>query len=139
MNAFEIPPAVRQPFFAAVWKIAQQIPPGKVFTYGQIASLIPLPEGFSPESYQALRARWAGYAMAECPASVPWQRVINSQGMISPRRGAELQRQLLEAEGIVFDARQRIDLAIYGWNGPSNEWLAANHLVIPPARQDSLF
>lgn len=139
MNEFEIPPAVRSAFFADVWKIAREIPPGKVFTYGQIAALIPVPEGVTPENYQAYRARWAGNAMAECPQDVPWQRVINSQGKISLRRGAEWQHNLLEAEGVVFDDHQRIDLARFGWAGPSPEWLRANHLVVPPAQQPSLF
>ncbi len=80
-----------------VWKIARQIPEGKVATYGQIAALIPAPEGMSQAAYEAQRARWTGSAMAECPADVPWQRVINAQGMISPRHGAEEQRRRLEA------------------------------------------
>jgi methylated-DNA-protein-cysteine methyltransferase-like protein len=69
--------------------------------------------------------------MAECPAEVPWQRVVNAQGKISPRRGAELQRKLLESEGVVFDDRQRIDMTRYGWDGPTKEWLVENHLVAP--------
>src|ERR1035437_4188545 len=73
-------------FKSMVWKIARLVPKGKEATYGQIAALIPAPEGAAPEEYQAARARWAGQAMAECPPDVPWQRVINAQGMISPRR-----------------------------------------------------
>ncbi|MBK6795054.1 MAG: MGMT family protein [Anaerolineales bacterium] len=48
--------------------------------------------------------------MANCPDDVPWQRVINSQGKISERPGAERQRPLLEAEGVVFDAKGKVDL-----------------------------
>ena len=131
-------------FKSMVWKIARLIPTGKVATYGQIAAFIPAPEGASPEEYQAARARWAGQAMAECPPDVPWQRVINAQGMISPRRGAEEQRRLLEAEGVPFDARRRIDLARFGWAGPSADWLKANGLLVQPAsepkyRQEGMF
>jgi methylated-DNA-protein-cysteine methyltransferase-like protein len=46
---------------------------------------------------------------------VPWQRVINSKGEISPRPGAEEQRHLLEAEGVEFDPRGRVDLGHFGW------------------------
>jgi methylated-DNA-protein-cysteine methyltransferase-like protein len=60
-----------------------------------------------------------GYAMAATPeADIPWHRVINSQGRISPRThegGDRLQRLLLEAEGIEFDETGRVDLSRAGW------------------------
>ena len=67
--------------------------------------------GVSEADYAAYRARWAGGAMAACPDDVPWQRVINSQGKISERPGAEHQRELLEQEGVGFDARDKVDLS----------------------------
>jgi methylated-DNA-protein-cysteine methyltransferase-like protein len=96
-----------------VWDIVRQIPNGQVSTYGQIAALIPPPQGVSEKDYQAWGARWVGGAMAACPDGVPWQRVINAQGKISlrPGGGHERQRQLLEAEGVLFDAREKIDLS----------------------------
>ena len=138
MNDLELPQAQRDVFYEAVWKIARLIPSGRVYTYGQIAALIPLPAGIAPEEYKAYRARWAGNAMAACPSDVPWQRVINSQGKISPRRGAELQRALLEAESVIFDNKDRIDLARFGWRGPDDDWLQANQLISPDG-QLSLF
>ena len=131
MDQHELPHNEQAAFNTLVWKVARQIPAGKVSSYGQIAAIIPKPVGVSPEDYMAFRAQWAGRAMAGCPADVPWQRVVNAQGKISPRRGAELQRKLLELEGVVFDDRQRIDLAHYGWAGPAKEWLLENHLVVP--------
>jgi methylated-DNA-protein-cysteine methyltransferase-like protein len=68
-----------------------------------------------PAAYQAFGARWAGGAMAHCPDDVPWWRVVNAQGRISAREGAERQRELLEAELVVFDGRGRIDLRRFGW------------------------
>jgi methylated-DNA-protein-cysteine methyltransferase-like protein len=56
--------------------------------------------------------------MAACPKDVPWQRVLNSKGEISLRAGAAEQRRLLEAEGVVFDDKGRVDLARFGWQGP---------------------
>ena len=56
--------------------------------------------------------------MANCPDDVPWQRVINSQGKISDRPGAEKQRQLLEEEGVVF-VKDKVDMKKYGWKGPN--------------------
>jgi len=101
-----------------VWDLVRQIPVGKVATYGQIAKLIPPPEGVEAKSYLSLGPRWVGSAMAQCPDDAPWQRVINSKGEISPRPGAEEQRALLEAEGVEFDARGRVDLKRYLWEGP---------------------
>ncbi len=105
-----------------VWAVVRQIPEGQVATYGQIAALIPPPKGMDPGDYAAWSARWVGGAMAACPDDVPWQRVINSQGKISLRPGgAERQRELLEAEGVEFDSRGRVDLEVYSWAGLSKE------------------
>ena len=75
--------------------------------------------------------------MAALPsgASVPWQRVINRQGKISPRssgNGSACQRQLLEAEGVPFDGQGRVDFGEVGWPGPDWEWLDRNGLHIDP-------
>jgi methylated-DNA-protein-cysteine methyltransferase-like protein len=128
-------------FNALVWEIVQQIPEGKVATYGQIAGLIPPPGGMEAKSYRAFGARWAGGAMAACPQGVPWQRVINAQGRISLRAGAEKQRQLLEAEGVEFDDRGRVDLKRYQWDGPDEGWCKAHGLVPPQVKpgQEKLF
>jgi methylated-DNA-protein-cysteine methyltransferase related protein len=117
MSPFAPPPDPKA-FNQRVWSVVRGIPAGRVATYGQIAKLVPLPEGVDPQSYLGLGARWVGSAMASCPEDVPWQRVINSKGEISSRPGAEHQRRLLEAEGVVFDARGRVDLARFGWWGP---------------------
>lgn len=131
MYGLEIPSDQRDFFFLTVWKIVRQIPAGKVSTYGQIASFIPLLPGVAPQDYAANKARWVGYAMAASPKDVPWQRVINSQGKISARPGAESQRSLLESEGVTFDDRERIDLKQFGWTGPLEDWLTANGLESP--------
>jgi methylated-DNA-protein-cysteine methyltransferase-like protein len=115
MPGFTSPPDPKQ-FNERVWQLVRQVPRGKVATYGQIALMLPPPSGVDLDSYRALGPRWVGSAMAGCPDDVPWQRVINSQGKISERPGAEKQRQLLEEEGVVF-VKDRIDLKKYGWKG----------------------
>lgn len=107
-------------FNLQVWQLVSQVPAGRVATYGQIASLLPPPGGITAQDYRAFGPRWVGGAMAACPDNVPWQRVVNSEGKISARRrgGEQLQRQLLEDEGIIFDTRGRIDLKRFGWAGP---------------------
>jgi len=59
-------------------------------------------------------------AALPCDTDVPWHRVINSQGKISPRssgEGSARQRQLLEGEGIRFNQQGRVDLNVVGWAG----------------------
>jgi methylated-DNA-protein-cysteine methyltransferase-like protein len=125
MSARFTSPPNRDEFNLLVWEIVQQIPEGKVATYGQIAAMIPPPDGMNSRDYAAWGARWVGGAMAACPETVPWQRVINAQGKISLRSsGGHLkQRQLLESEEVEFDEKERIDLNRFSWSGPSDDWL----------------
>ena len=120
MPGFSSPPNP-QAYYAQVWDLVRQIPYGRVATYGQIAKMLPPPVGVEIEAYTAFAPRWVGGAMAACPDDVPWQRVINSQGKISPRPGgAERQRLLLQDEGVQFDAKDRVDLKKYGWTGSND-------------------
>ena len=101
--------------FPRIFEIARQVPRGSVTTYGAIASIVGA----------GCDARLVGYAMARVEdPEVPWQRVINAQGKISPRGGSgpELQRKRLEAEGVEFDERGRIDLDRFSWRGPDPDW-----------------
>ncbi|MBW8874298.1 MAG: DNA alkylation repair protein [Acidobacteria bacterium] len=99
---------LHQPIYAVI----RRIPRGKVATYGQIAALAGLPR----------RARLVGTALRETPEGLdlPWQRVINAGGRVSPRGGLGVeegyQRHLLEEEGVVFDSHGRVDLERFGWD-----------------------
>jgi methylated-DNA-protein-cysteine methyltransferase-like protein len=99
-------------FFECVYRLVRQVPPGRVTSYGAIARMLGHPRA----------ARTVGWALHALPpgSDVPWQRVINSQGRISTRcreHGAGRQRALLEAEGVVFDDRDRVDWSRFGWEG----------------------
>lgn len=131
-------PPNRDVFFATVWKINKQIPEGHVMTYGQIAAMIPPPGDITPDVYERMGSRWVGQAMNNTPPGegIPWQRVINSKGGISlpaGSRAAEQQRGLLTAEGVKFNDKGLVDFNIYGWDGPSADWLEANGLYPPPS------
>ena len=117
MSPLASPPDVAS-FNHQVWDVVRAIPPGRVASYGQVAKLVSLPAGVDPDTYRAFGARWVGSAMAACPNDVPWQRVLNAKGEISVRAGAAEQRRLLEAEGVTFDSKGRVDLARFGWQGP---------------------
>lgn len=110
-------PPNQQLYYEQVWHLVRQVPPGKVVTYGQIAQMLTPPVGVEPEAYKAFSSRWVGSAMAACPNDVPWQRVINAQGKISERPGAERQRHLLEEEGVAF-VKDKVDLKVYQWHEP---------------------
>ena len=110
-------PPNQQAYYAQVWDLVRQIPYGKVASYGQIAKMLPPPQSVEIEAYTAFGPRWVGGAMANCPDDVPWQRVINSQGKISQRPGAQRQKELLLAEGVHFNEKGRIDFKKYGWDG----------------------
>jgi len=116
-------PPNREEFYHKVWALVRQIPPGKVCTYGQVAALLDPPLGMDPKSYQAFGARWVGGAMSACPQDVPWQRVINSQGKVSlrPGGGGARQRELLEAEGVIFNEHDRVELKVFAWSGQSDK------------------
>lgn len=96
-----------------IYAVIRRIPRGRVATYGQVAALAELPR----------RARMVGQALRSTPdeVDVPWQRVVNAQGTISPRSDgigwAEgYQRHLLEEEGVVFSKSGKIDLDRFGWD-----------------------
>lgn len=130
MPQFTSPPNP-QAFNTQVWEIVRQIPRGKVASYGQIAKLLPPPDGVEIEAYIAFGPLWVGGAMAHCPDDVPWQRVINSKGEISVRDGAGARRQrlLLKEEGVLFNPRGRIDFKQYGWNGRKDESAPQQQLI----------
>ena len=95
--------------YERIYAQVRKVPRGRVASYGQIATLT-----------GGCGARQVGYAMAALPdgSEVPWQRIINSKGEISMRSstdGHNMQRWLLEDEGIEFGLHGRIDLQKFGW------------------------
>ncbi len=97
-----------------IYATVRRIPYGRVSSYGRIAALA----GLSGQ------ARLVGYALHALRTtasaghdSIPWWRVVNAAGSISNDYAPELQRALLEAEGVIFDQRGRLDLARFLWNG----------------------
>jgi len=94
--------------YQRIYAVVRRIPRGRVATYGQVAELAGI-EG---------HARQVGYALHHSPPRLPWHRVINARGSISARAGSdwgELQRHLLEAEGVEFDLEGSVDLKRFRW------------------------
>jgi methylated-DNA-protein-cysteine methyltransferase related protein len=103
-------------FKDSVIEIIKNIPVGRVTTYGTVAAL-----AGSPRS-----AREVGYLLHSLTQkhNLPWQRVINKKGYISIRgedvNMKNLQKKLLEEEGVEVSGEFMIDLKKYGWNGEEN-------------------
>jgi methylated-DNA-protein-cysteine methyltransferase related protein len=106
--------------YEGIYALVLEIPRGRVTTYGQLGAMCGIGD-----------SRVVGEAM-NASHGLPWQRVINSRGEISIRgaTGAR-QRELLEQEGVEFDAIGRVDLEKYGWV-PDAGWLAAHGYKTPP-------
>src|SRR5215468_8964807 len=95
--------------FERIYKIVLRIPPGRVMTYGQIARLM-------DERYSPRLVGWAMHATPKDGRNIPWHRVINSRGATSTGKiilhEPDLQRLLLESEGVIFNDRGTCDLSI---------------------------
>jgi methylated-DNA-protein-cysteine methyltransferase-like protein len=94
------------PVFGRVRALVKAIPRGRVATYGQLSELIA----------RRLTPVGVGWALSGCGDTIPWHRVINAQGSISTKgASAELQRSLLEAEGVPFRPDGTVDLGACQW------------------------
>ena len=101
-------------FFEKVYKVARQIPVGRVTSYGAIAKYLGAARG----------ARIVGYAMnGSMGKDVPAHRVVNRVGLLSGKHhfnGTNLMQQLLENEGIKVKNNQIQNFKKVFWD-PSNE------------------
>lgn len=93
-----------------IQEVVRRIPRGRVATYGQIAELAGLPR----------QPRLVGYVLNALPPDtrLPWHRVVNAKGLISPRSdglgGDQIQAQLLAREGVHLDGG-RLELDRCRW------------------------
>ena len=99
-------------FFKKVFEVAQQIPFGKVTTYGAIAKFIG----------SGISARMVGWAMNKSFSyhrQVPAHRVVNRCGMLTGKfyfSGSNMMKELLENEGVqvIDDCVQEFEM--YFWD-----------------------
>ena len=94
--------------------VIRQVPYGQVATYGQIALIV-----------GDCTPRMVGFCLAslDFDSDVPWQRIINYKGMVSPRssgHGSQLQREMLQEEGVLFDRKGRVSFRKFGWMEPDS-------------------
>lgn len=97
-------------FFENVYKIVQQIPYGRVTSYGAIAKALG----------SAKSARMVGWAMnaSHNRDDIPAHRVVNRKGMLSGKHhfeGTNLMQQLLENEGIRVVDNHIVDFEKFFW------------------------
>ena len=102
--------------YTRIYRVVSRIPRGRVATYGQIAEVAGMPRA----------ARQVGYALAalrDGGRGVPWHRVLNARGEVSVRSEPgfeDLQRVLLEREGVRFNAQGRVAFDRVLWS-PGSE------------------
>ncbi len=99
-------------FFNRVYEIVARIPKGKVATYGGIGKMLGYSRG----------ARIVGWAMRSAPESLglPCHRVVKITGELCPCHvfgDVEIQRVILESEGISFRENGTIDMERHLWKG----------------------
>jgi methylated-DNA-protein-cysteine methyltransferase-like protein len=93
----------------ALLLLLDQIPEGRVVSYGELARLALLGRA----------ARWVGHVLGQLPADtrLPWHRVVAADGRLSldanSTSGRE-QRTRLQLEGLVI-TRGRVDIRRHGW------------------------
>ncbi len=96
-------------FSKRIIELIHSIPEGSVATYGQIAAM----------AGNQRAARQVARILHSCSEKedLPWYRVVNREGRISlkPFQGLEVQKQLLEKEGVSFDTTDRISLTHFQW------------------------
>lgn len=104
-----------QTFTEKALKIIQQIPPGKIMTYGQVAATAGSPRA-ARQVTRILHSMSAKYGL-------PWHRVVNVQGQIAlvDEESRSYQRRLLQAEGVEVDQDDRIDLSRFRFDSPEEE------------------
>lgn len=92
-------------FCREVYAIVQDIPVGKVVSYGGIAVLLGKPQC----------SRMVGRSLKQVPLDLdlPCHRVVNAQGRLVP--GWEEQRTLLLAEGVLFRKNGNVDMTRCQW------------------------
>ena len=96
-------------FTRHVIDVIKAIPKGFVTSYGRVAALAGNPRG-------ARQVSRILYSLSE-KHELPWHRVVNASGRISlPKgRGYELQKALLESEGVFVSSSGAVDLSTYLW------------------------
>lgn len=96
-------------FQEAVLAVVCLVPAGKVVSYGQVAAYIGTPRA-------ARQVGWAMRSMEGTP-DFPWWRVLNNAGKITIKgnqfNSAQLQKELLEAEGVAVNNVFELDIAHY--------------------------
>jgi len=99
-------------FFTRVYAVVQEIPKGRVTSYGAIANFLGT----------GLSARTVGWAMNSSSSStkrVPAHRVVNSKGLLTGKHHfatPTLMQELLEAEGAVVIDNQIQDFEKIFWD-----------------------
>lgn len=118
-------------FSDKVFAVVRRIPRGTVASYGQVARLVGAPRS----------ARYVGYALHANPDPgaevnhIPCHRVVFKDGGLCRGYafgGPDVQREMLEAEGVTFADNEHVDMESCQWNGLDPADPDANNLPTTP-------
>lgn len=94
---------MKNPIYGAIYRLVRRIPRGSVLSYGEVGRIV----GTGPRQVAA--------AMRNCPAGLPWHRVVGSGGKIrTPGEAAWTQRERLISEGVRFRG-PNLPYRVYQW------------------------
>lgn len=96
--------------YERIYEVVRRIPRGMVASYGQVAAMAGNPRW----------ARVVGYALHvnPDPDGIPCYRVVTRDGRTAAAfafGGADMQRALLEADGVAFLPNGHVDMARFSW------------------------
>lgn len=119
-------------FQIAVLKVVQLIPAGKVMSYGQVATWLGMPRA-------ARQVGWAMHSLGGDRPDFPWWRVVNNKGVISIKgsvlQAAQLQKTLLEAEGLEVDDNFKLPIKKYRFHPTQTDLAKLQSTVVVTAQQ----
>lgn len=100
-------PTGMTPFARRVLDLVDEIPIGRVMSYGEIAACV---GGHGPRMVARVMSTWGD--------EVPWWRVLRADGSCAPEVKAR-QLRLLRGEGVAFRSEGRVDMAASRYTPPA--------------------
>ncbi len=104
--------ALSEEFTERVLSLVEQIPPGRVLSYGVIAHVL------REHGLEAGGPRHVGAVMAYDGGGVPWWRVVRADGSLPPSHIGRAQEHYREEQTPLRSGGASVDMRLALWDGP---------------------